>query len=340
MFLKKNHFKTSTIALACSFALTLVSCKPKSKDDSGSDDATVSASPYPSGSSLPSSSNLPVEECITYERHITPVLNRYCVSCHNVGGRPPNLSTYESIIAASAGSTVIAQAIASIESRRMPPNQPANVSNSIVDPNDLEWLKDFQTNPRRSQADCPIPQTSGGMNTTSPYPSNFTATGNYGTNQDEAYANALATVLKSRNVNYLGTSPATGVVFNGQAPHGEVQELLTPTDIRVEGTTGKVWVKHNYVGFPANSSNSKKISLVTGNRSRYRDAVTVIFQRERGYHPETQDLFWVKYDSNGNVMKDPSQRPLAGKIGSSSEQSTCIGCHRASCGADFICETE
>jgi hypothetical protein len=237
-----------------------------------------------------------------------------------------------------ATGSVISKSIASIEARRMPPNQPAGSTTSIVDPNDLAWLKSFQAAPRRLNSECtPAATGTDWSTTTAGTTTGGTSTTEYGTALDSAFAVDLAAALKAAR--YLGTNPLTTYLSNGTAPHGEVQEVLTPRLLTVKTVQGKVWVKHNYGPFPTGSTNSNKIKSVTENRDRYREAVTVIFQRERGYHPETGDLFWVKYDPAGNVLKDSALRPLAGKIGKG-DPNSCIGCHATACGSDYVCSND
>ena len=63
-------------------------------------------------------------------------------------------------------------------------------------------------------------------------------------------------------------------------------------------------------------------------------AITVM-KKIQGYDPENADWFWVKFDPKGNVMKNPKNMFLAGRVAKGMSKG-CISCHSNADGNDFL----
>jgi hypothetical protein len=104
-----------------------------------------------------------------------------------------------------------------------------------------------------------------------------------------------------------------GDFYEGTRPHGaQLKVYINRTaagDID-KVPPGSVIVKENY-------SPEKKLAAIT------------IMKRIENYDPDNQDWYWVKYLPDGSVATTQG-RKAAGKV------SSCIGCHRAAKGGDYI----
>lgn len=116
--------------------------------------------------------------------------------------------------------------------------------------------------------------------------------------------------------------------YVGQEPHGAILETMEGS-LTVNGVTGPAIVKKNYVG------DGLTKEQVINNYDRHLDSVTVMFKRERGYDPDHQDWFWVKYNPDGSVQKNPKGMALAGRVAKGAPKG-CIACHQAAPGNDYI----
>ncbi|RMD48443.1 MAG: hypothetical protein D6832_03940, partial [Alphaproteobacteria bacterium] len=68
-------------------------------------------------------------------------------------------------------------------------------------------------------------------------------------------------------------------------------------------------------------------------------AITVMFRREKGYDPDNQDWFWVKYRPDGSLDKNPKGMMLAGRVAKGADKG-CIACHSGAGGDDYIFTTD
>ncbi len=66
---------------------------------------------------------------------------------------------------------------------------------------------------------------------------------------------------------------------------------------------------------------------VIADPDRHLGAVTVMFQRDEGYDPETNNWFWVKYLPDGTLDQNPAGMVLAGLVGKDADAG-CIACHQ------------
>lgn len=148
----------------------------------------------------------------------------------------------------------------------------------------------------------------------------------FGNSVDLQYADKLWAELVDSKL--AGPDAIVSTPYQGVHPHGAILETITGT-IRVDGTKGAVVVKRNYGG--------KGVSKTTvgNNPNQYLKAITVMFQRERGYDSDNQDWFWVKYAPNGKPMKNPKGMLLAGRVAKGAAKG-CIACHKGAPGNDYV----
>ena len=115
--------------------------------------------------------------------------------------------------------------------------------------------------------------------------------------------------------------------FEGNEPHGSIQQVLD-TSVKVQKKTGRVIVKVNHMGEGAD------IDTVHANPNKYVAAYTVMFKKPKGYDPENQDWFWVKYNPDGSLDTNPMGMMLAGRVAKGMDRG-CIACHRSIGGDDL-----
>ena len=123
---------------------------------------------------------------------------------------------------------------------------------------------------------------------------------------------------QSRYKNWAPAPGQNGDFYEGQSPHGAYLKMYLnrtaiahPTDLPYSS----IIVKENY-------GPDKKTVM----------AITVMY-RSKGYDPQHNDWYWVKYNPDGTVAKAPpamGSMPLAGKV------KGCIKCHGDSDGDDLV----
>jgi len=69
-------------------------------------------------------------------------------------------------------------------------------------------------------------------------------------------------------------------------------------------------------------------------QNKYLKAYTVMFKMEAGYDPTNMNWFWVKYNPNGEILKNPKNEFIAGKFMKGANKG-CIACHQAGGGEDL-----
>jgi len=106
----------------------------------------------------------------------------------------------------------------------------------------------------------------------------------------------------------------------GKSPHGKALRYFV-NDAALENTRdpvdGAIIVKENYP--------RKRGKLV---------AVTVM-KKIDGYDAENEDWFWVKYNADGSIAKNPMGMKLAGQV-AKGKMKGCIACHVNAGGEDFL----
>ena len=120
---------------------------------------------------------------------------------------------------------------------------------------------------------------------------------------------------------YERWGPFTGKqadIYEGQSPHGAYLKLYANRAARENPKSlpdKSILVKENYA-----------------DDRRTLKAITVMY-RSRGYDPEHNDWYWIKYLPDGKVAKTPPEkggRPIAGRFAS------CIECHTSADDNDYV----
>jgi len=154
----------------------------------------------------------------------------------------------------------------------------------------------------------------------------------FGEASDIAYAKSLWGALDKAKL--VGDNAIQTVPYTGQPPHGMVLETLESTvtvhsnQAGPQGDTGIAIVKRNYGGDGVSKES------VSNSPGHFLKAVTVMFRR-KGYDPDNQDWFWVKFKPNGELHVNPKNMKLAGRVAKGKRQG-CIACHTAAQGGDYV----
>ncbi len=127
--------------------------------------------------------------------------------------------------------------------------------------------------------------------------------------------------------NYTDWPMASGY-YPGQSPHGKFLRLYYNM-VNVGDKNYHIIVKDNFGGEGAT------MQTVSESPDKYLAAVTIMLQREKGYDPEHNDWFYVKYGSDGSILKNPKGMALAGKVAKGTG-SGCIACHANAKDNDYI----
>lgn len=148
----------------------------------------------------------------------------------------------------------------------------------------------------------------------------------FGGPADVAFAERLWESLK--DLRLVGSRAIIAQPYEGSEPHGTILMTLD-TELEVDGRADTVIVKKNYGG------ENISIESVATNPNLFLGAITVMFRREEGYDPQTQNWFWAKYSADGSVQTNPAGVALAGRISRNPEDG-CIACHQFAPGDDFV----
>lgn len=121
--------------------------------------------------------------------------------------------------------------------------------------------------------------------------------------------------------------PIKSKVSPGKSPHGKFIKLYYNITL-VDGKPYHVIIKDNYGG--------KNVTMkqVTADPAAWLKAITVMVQREPGYNSDDADWYWVKYNTDGSIDKNPMGMMLAGRVAKGSDKG-CIACHSAAEGNDY-----
>ena len=152
-----------------------------------------------------------------------------------------------------------------------------------------------------------------------------------GTAADVAYAHVLWRTLAVAGLVGPQARPLKPF-FGGAKPHGMILEV-SYRDLLVGAHTGFLVLKRNYNGEDVSVEN------VTRDRARYLTSITVMYRREKGYDPDNQDWFWVKYRPEGSLFHNPEGMQMAGRIlkqATAAESRGCIYCHASAGGGDYV----
>ena len=120
----------------------------------------------------------------------------------------------------------------------------------------------------------------------------------------------------------IGDGRIRSYPFVGNRPHGSIQEVIS-TVAEIEGQKGKLIVKHNY-GAKEELTPHK---VYSDDQADNYVALTIMFQREKGYDSANSDWFWAEYYPDGNIINYQG-------VDLSGRSQMCLGCHTALGGKD------
>jgi hypothetical protein len=137
---------------------------------------------------------------------------------------------------------------------------------------------------------------------------------------DNAYAAKVwQYMLKNKLV---GDGRIRSYPFVGSRPHGSIQEVIS-TEAEIGGQKGKLIVKHNY-GAKEKLTPHK---VYSDDQADNYVALTIMFQREKGYDTNNSDWFWAEYNPDGSIIKYQG-------VDLSGRSEMCLGCHTPLGGKD------
>jgi hypothetical protein len=140
-----------------------------------------------------------------------------------------------------------------------------------------------------------------------------------GTAQDNVYAAKVWDYALEHK--FIGEGRLQSYPFKGHRPHGSIQEVVATT-AEIDGQKGRLIVKHNY-----GAKDKLTVQDVYANPDMNYEALTIMFQREKGYDPDHNDWFWAEYKANGEIIVYNGE-VLSGRA------PLCTGCHAALGGPD------
>ncbi|MBJ3761181.1 cytochrome P460 family protein [Maribius pontilimi] len=152
----------------------------------------------------------------------------------------------------------------------------------------------------------------------------------FGGDEDQAYAAEIWSAMVEMNL--AGDSTIMAFPYEGVDPHGAMLETFY-TGATVGDHTGVLVVKRNY------APSAGGVDGVLGSPDAHLAAVTVMFQREDGYDPDTQNWFYAKYLPDGMLDQNPAGAMLAGLVGKGADAG-CIACHQGAGGDDYLFTTD
>ena len=123
-----------------------------------------------------------------------------------------------------------------------------------------------------------------------------------------------------QSVHYHNWAPAANQgleMYPGKSPHGSFLLMFVNRMAASNPKAppyGSIIVKENF------GKDKKKLLAVT------------VMYRVKGYDPEHNDWYWIKYDANGTVARTSpatGSKPISGKF------KACIDCHAGAKGGDF-----
>ena len=116
---------------------------------------------------------------------------------------------------------------------------------------------------------------------------------------ERVYDEALAADL-------VGDNAVRSYPYEGREPHGMVLEQI---ETRLTVDDGIFIVESNYV-----AEGLTVDDVLGGERAEHLVATTMMFQREAGYAPDSDNWYWAKFLPNGELDGTPNDLPLAGRV--------------------------
>jgi len=137
---------------------------------------------------------------------------------------------------------------------------------------------------------------------------------------DNAYAAKVWQYMVKNKL--VGDGRTRSYPFVGNRPHGSIQEIIS-TNAEIEGHKGKLIVKHNY-GAKEELTPHK---VYSDDQADNYVALTIMFQREKGYDSTNSDWFWAEYYPDGRIINYQG-------VDLSGRSEMCLGCHTPLGGKD------
>lgn len=132
---------------------------------------------------------------------------------------------------------------------------------------------------------------------------------------EQTFESRLWTYLqKAQYRNWAPLPGQTDEAYDGNSPHGAKVKLYAnriAAGRSDEFRNGSILVKENY------DASGEQLMAVT------------VMYRSAGYHPESGDWFWAKFEPNGSVSS-MNGMPIAGRF------NMCIECHQSAGNDDFV----
>lgn len=150
----------------------------------------------------------------------------------------------------------------------------------------------------------------------------------FGGPEDLARAEAAWTELEAARL--VGDQAITTPLLEAREPVGRWIEVLGAS-IEVQGVARQAFVKRLYADVDE--------AQIDADRGRHLVHSVVMVQAERGYNPQGDDWFFVRYGPAGAVLAGPDGRLDAGRLHMGSDIG-CMACHRAAPGGDFVFTTD
>ncbi|MFT5521218.1 MAG: hypothetical protein ACI9IA_001819 [Enterobacterales bacterium] len=141
-----------------------------------------------------------------------------------------------------------------------------------------------------------------------------------GTAEDNAYAAKVWQYMLKNKL--IGKDRIRSFPFKGNRPHGSIQELIS-TNAEIEGHTGKLIVKHNY----GSKDGLTKEEVYGADQAENYVALTIMYQREKGYDSANDDWFWAEYNADGSIINHQ-------EVDLSGRSKFCLACHTPLGGKD------
>ena len=156
----------------------------------------------------------------------------------------------------------------------------------------------------------------------------------FGGPDDLAFARALWTQLEEARM--VGPNSIGATTYQGGTGLHTDTLITLQGSVVVNGTDGFAIVKKNFAAGDQPATEAQ----VFEDPQRYLRVLTVMYQRERGYDPDTDDWFWVVYTPDGSVRVNPLGMNMAGRIvgGGAMPDApfNCISCHVLAPGDDYV----
>lgn len=150
----------------------------------------------------------------------------------------------------------------------------------------------------------------------------------FGGDKDVAFANDLW-----KEMGEYTKWPMQSKVYVGQTPHGAFIRMYYSV-VSMNEKPYHVIAKDNFMGKDA-EGNELDLETVAKSPGKYLGAVTVMVQREDGYDLDNNNWFYVKYNADGTIAKNPKDMLLAGRVAKGMDMG-CIACHTAAMDGDYL----